>query len=280
MDRCAVFVDAGYLLAAGGDLCCGTTDRSEVSCNYETLVDFLVRAVSDDARMPVLRVYWYDAAPNALPLTDHQEIAQLANVKLRLGRLTGGKQKGVDSLIIRDLMTLARERAIATAYLISGDEDIREGVVAAQDMGVRVVLLGIPPASQRFNQARTLTREADQHVVLEAEMWTRHFSRIEIPPGPDEPPEDLISVAESKGREFGGGWAANATNDELLELLGRAPVIPRELDVQLLRSARESLGATVNEDEPRHAVRRGFWTALEDARNARLTPGAPTGEES
>ena len=160
MDRCAVFVDAGYLLAAGGDLCCGTTDRSEVSCNYETLVDFLVRAVSDDARMPVLRVYWYDAAPNALPLTDHQEIAQLANVKLRLGRLTGGKQKGVDSLIIRDLMTLARERAIATAYLISGDEDIREGVVAAQDMGVRVVLLGIPPASQRFNQARTYPARA------------------------------------------------------------------------------------------------------------------------
>ena len=59
--------------------------------------------------MPVLRVYWYDAAPNGIPLADHLLIAQLANVKLRLGRLSGGKQKGVDSLIVRDLMTLARD---------------------------------------------------------------------------------------------------------------------------------------------------------------------------
>jgi hypothetical protein len=75
----------------------------------------------------MLRVYWYDGAPDAIPLSDHLAIAKLTNVKLRLGRLTRGEQKGVDWLIIRDLMTLARERAIATALLVSGDEDLREG---------------------------------------------------------------------------------------------------------------------------------------------------------
>ena len=92
---------------------------------------------------PVLRSYWYDGACDAIPTLAQLSVAELANVKLRLGRLSGGKQKGVDALIYRDLMTLARERAIATAFLLAGDEDLREGVVAAGDMGVRVVVLGI-----------------------------------------------------------------------------------------------------------------------------------------
>lgn len=144
MDRCGVFVDAGHLLAQGGNLCCGTLRRKEILCHHANLVLALRQFVSDHCHLPVLRVYWYDAAANAVPTVDQHAIAELPHVKLRLGRLVEGKQKGVDSLIVRDLMTLARERAIATAYLLGGDEDLREGVVAAQEMGVRVVVLGIP----------------------------------------------------------------------------------------------------------------------------------------
>lgn len=46
----------------------------------------------------------------------------LPYVKVRLGRLIRGEQKGVDALIYRDLMTLARERAITCAYLLSGEQ--------------------------------------------------------------------------------------------------------------------------------------------------------------
>ena len=68
----------------------------------------------------------------------------MPNVKLRLGRINAkNQQKGVDALIYRDLTTLARERAICDAFLLAGDEDLREGVKAAQDMGVRVTLIGI-----------------------------------------------------------------------------------------------------------------------------------------
>jgi hypothetical protein len=91
MDRCAVFVDAGYLLAAGGTLCCGTKLRADLDCDYRAWTAALARAVADDAGMPVLRVYWYDAAPNGVPLADHLVIAELPDVKLRLGRLSGGK---------------------------------------------------------------------------------------------------------------------------------------------------------------------------------------------
>jgi NYN domain-containing protein len=81
-----------------------------------------------------------------------------------------------------DLITLARERAMSTAYLISGDEDIREGVAAAQQMGVRVVLVGIPGPWGDPHQADTLVREADECVVLDRQaMIEPHIKPRERP---------------------------------------------------------------------------------------------------
>ncbi len=179
MDRCAVFVDAGHLLAEGGKLCCGTGERKAFRCDYAGLTSALSRFASDHCRLPILRTYWYDAALDAIPTREHLGIAELAWVKLRLGRLVGARQKGVDSLIVRDLMTLARERAVATVFLLGGDEDLREGVLAAQEMGVLVVVVGIPTV-EHGNQAKSLIREADEHVVLETAFLAPFFSRVEV----------------------------------------------------------------------------------------------------
>jgi hypothetical protein len=111
VDRSAIFVDGGYVLAEGGSLCCGTKKRSAIVCNYPSLISALIQTVIQSQNgMPVLRLYWYDAARNAVPTFEHLSIAKLSNVKLRLGRLAGQHQKGTDALIFRDLMTLARER--------------------------------------------------------------------------------------------------------------------------------------------------------------------------
>lgn len=136
--------------------------------------------------LPPLRLYWYDAAPTALPLPEHEAIAELDNVKLRLGRLTHHGQKGVDSLIIRDLITLARERAIATAYVLGGDADLREGIAAAQELGVRVVVLGVEGSSR----AESLVHEADAHIELTASYLAPFFRSR---PRPD--PSDLRAGA-------------------------------------------------------------------------------------
>ena len=176
MDKSAIFVDAGYLLAAGGRLTCGTTSRAAFKCDYVGLTTKLASWVRahNGGQLTCLRTYWYDGATNAVPTPDHEQIGGLPYVKVRLGRLIRGEQKGVDALIYRDLMTLARERAISCAYLLSGDEDLREGVVAAQDMGVQVVLLGIPASTT--NQSAALIRESDEHVILPKEHWEEHFS--------------------------------------------------------------------------------------------------------
>lgn len=70
-----------------------------------------------------------------------------------------GQQKGVNSLIVTDLIELARQKAICDAVLISGDEDVRVGVQMARNYGVRVHLLGIEPS--RANQSQQFLHEAD-----------------------------------------------------------------------------------------------------------------------
>jgi hypothetical protein len=62
-------------------------------------------------------------------------------------------------MLVTDMAELARNRAMADAVLMSGDEDVRVGVVLAQQFGVRVHLIGIHPA--RSNQSRPLLQEAD-----------------------------------------------------------------------------------------------------------------------
>ena len=46
-----------------------------------------------------------------------------------------GRQKGVDSLIVTDLIELARNHAISDAVLLAGDEELRIGVQIAQSLG-------------------------------------------------------------------------------------------------------------------------------------------------
>lgn len=242
-------------------MCCGTKSRREIVCRYGDLIEAFVALVHDhNGEAQVLRTYWYDGARREIPTADHLQIASLPYVKLRLGRLSGGKQKGVDALIYRDLMTLARERAISVAYLLAGDEDLRLGVVEAQDLGVQVVLLGIP--STERNQSEELIREADEHVLLDREFLTPYFERR----GAAAPAEGEERSPDEVGVEFGRSWAEAATSDELHELLGQAPRIPPELDVQMLLAAEQELGTLREREDARRVLRRGFWRAVQSAR--------------
>lgn len=262
MDRCALFIDAGYLLAEGGSLCCGVKKRDRLECDYEGLVRDLRELAERTTGLQLLRCYWYDAAKDAVPSLDQLEIAGFESVKLRLGRLSGGKQKGVDSLLVRDVMTLARERAVATAVLLAGDEDLREGVVAAQDMGVRVVLVGVEPVREP-NQAPTLAREVDELVKLEKAYLAGHLSLLG-----EHPPEESLNPqarADAAGRAFAEAWTARATDEELLELAGQAPRVPRVLDAELLRSVEGQTGSLRSDQPAKRAVRAGFWDTIKHA---------------
>ena len=266
MDRCAVFVDAGYLLAEAGDLFFGTKSRSELNCAYPKLLSELERLACDHSQLPILRIYWYDGAYNGIPDDEQESIARLPNVKVHLGRIVGGEQKGVDALIYRDLMTLARERALATGYLLSGDEDLREGVIAAQDMGVRIILLGVP-SNRIGNQSDFLIQEADEHIILEKNILDSCFSKAPNlrPKEPVSRSKDPKKISQAKkfGREFAEAWVKSATDEQIHELhiqfQSHHRQIPSKIDRELIQRAEQTLGSLRSEDTIRNSLREGFW---------------------
>jgi uncharacterized LabA/DUF88 family protein len=163
MDRTAIFVDAGYLFAQGSTALKGSkVARTNLVLDATKALEALkaaARLKAPDSQL--LRVYWYDGATGGIrPTTDQAVVANLDDVKLRLGFVNHlGQQKGVDSLIVTDLIELARLKSISDAVLLSGDEDVRVGVQIAQSYGVRVHLLGIAPS--RGSQSHQLLQEAD-----------------------------------------------------------------------------------------------------------------------
>ncbi len=278
MDRFVVLVDAGYLYAAAGALCCGTTKRAKLHLDGEKLVRTLVDLGEKDSGQTHLRTYWYDGAPNAVPTREHQAIGALQGVKLRLGRLTKNGQKGVDSRIVRDLIVLSRNGAAQSIFLLSGDEDVREGVAEAQELGVSVALVGIEPVGGGHNQARTLVDEADDVMVLSRTECSRFIRQIDPTPPLDEGvPIEEATDGEVWGVEYGKAYAGNLGAGEIAKLLDSKPKIPHHVDGGLVKAAGKKFGAQL--DEPmRRAIRRGFWQGFSEVTGQE--PAAPTEPQS
>ena len=160
MDRVAVFVDAGYLFAQASVALAGKKlPRGRMLLDHERAVETLEAFGKRVSGVPLLRIYWYDGTSTG-PTAQHITLAHVAGLKMRLGFVNSvGEQKGVDSLIVTDMIALARNGAMTDAVLLSGDEDLRVGVQQAQEFGVRVHLLGIRPS--RGSQSLFLLQEAD-----------------------------------------------------------------------------------------------------------------------
>lgn len=166
MDRAVVFVDAGYVFAEGAKLIAGQKlPRAQLLLEYDVLLQLLADLTAGLSGLPLLRVYWYDGA-SAGPNPAQVALAYRPNVKLRLGGVDASGQEGVDQLLARDLSELSRNRAMADALLLSGDDDLRPAAELAQAHGVRLHLLGIAPA--RDNQAAGLAQTADTRRELTA----------------------------------------------------------------------------------------------------------------
>ncbi|WP_173531720.1 NYN domain-containing protein [Streptomyces europaeiscabiei] len=254
----AIFVDAGYLYAAVGRLVAGTEDA-------EGLIDALIdkaRTIFADSRL--LRVYWYDGARRRIHTAEQQSIAELPDVKVRLGNLNANnQQKGVDSLIRTDLESLARHRAISDAALIGGDEDLVSAVEAAQGYGARVHLWGIEAPEGR-NQADPLLWEVDSQRTFDLDFFKPYVSRratatYETPTGPRPPREDVRFV----GAQIAAKWLASRGREPLQELLHSHPYLPGSVDQDLLVEAEGLLQYSLRgQADLRRALRDGFWEHL------------------
>jgi uncharacterized LabA/DUF88 family protein len=198
VERALGMVDAGFLSRATG-----AALKLDVSSFDFEPIDvrnwFRYSAALIDREF--LRAYWYDGAyPPGSHLLGEQmkqfsELESAPGIQLRLGRLerrpnsqksairraveaAGGdwstfcenfdlrdelQQKGVDTLIVLDMVRLARDGAFQTLLLMSGDADLVEAVRTVQDAG-REVILGVPVGA---GVAPELRRVVDELVVIQ-----------------------------------------------------------------------------------------------------------------
>ena len=182
MDRCALFVDASYALAEGAQTVHGTRNRDSVSWDYPGLVKLLGSLSRDRTGLPLLRCYWYDTSADGNRAAEHDALADIPGVKLRLSKIRPNRKEGVEAEIRKDLTALARNHAVGDVVIVSAEEDLAPVIAEVQDLGIRAVLLTITAPDGSDVVSRALRQECDD--------------LIEVSGAHLRPYADLISGAE------------------------------------------------------------------------------------
>ncbi|MGW1071706.1 NYN domain-containing protein [Streptomyces sp. NPDC002537] len=184
MDRCVVLVDAGYLLGAAASLLAGEPARSRISVDHTILIQGLRERAEAETEQPLLRIYWFDGAPDRVPQPEHRRLRVMPRVTVRLGALTRSDgrwaQKGVDAAMHAELTELARNRACSDIVLVTGDGDLLPGLMSAKEHGVAVHLWAVQAADGDYNQSEDLVAEADERRVLDRAWITRAVRAKEL----------------------------------------------------------------------------------------------------
>lgn len=166
-------IDAGFVTRSAARWFAGAPARYVGT----ELVDWL-RITSKRLDLDFLRAYWYDGAyPHGDQNYENQrqyfaELEACPGIQLRLGHLEPRsfdfkpalraaakeigidypvlmqhfrperfyQQKGVDTLLVLDMIRLVQQKACATIVLMAGDRDLAEAVRAVQELGCTVVL--------------------------------------------------------------------------------------------------------------------------------------------
>ncbi|MEU5632548.1 NYN domain-containing protein [Streptomyces rishiriensis] len=256
MDRCIVLVDAGYLLGAAASLLAGEPSRSRITVDHAALVQGLREQAESETERPLLRIYWFDGAPDRVPQPEHRRLRVMPRVTVRLGALTRSDgrwaQKGVDAAMHAELTELARNRACSDVVLVTGDGDLLPGMMAAKEHGVAVHLWAVQAADGDYNQSEDLVAEADERRVLDRTWITKAVRAKELggicapPPAPRPeiaailsaplPDSGLAPTAERTPEETehpsGGGGSDNGSQERVPAPKG----VPTPKDLAALRA--------------------------------------------
>ncbi|MGW7260400.1 NYN domain-containing protein [Streptomyces sp. NPDC054834] len=256
MDRCIVLVDAGYLLGAAASLLAGEPSRSRITVDHTALIQALRERAEADTERPLLRIYWFDGAPDRVPQPEHRRLRVMPRVTVRLGALTRSDgrwaQKGVDAAMHAELTELARNGACSDVVLVTGDGDLLPGMMAAKEHGVAVHLWAVQAADGDYNQSEDLVAEADERRVLDRAWITQAVRAKELtgicapPPAPRPEiaailsaplPESALAAGPERPAEEGERTsAAPAAQNGAQERVPAAKGVPTPKDLAALRA--------------------------------------------
>jgi hypothetical protein len=193
VDRCALFVDAGYVLADGAMAVHGTRRAESVSWDYEGLLQLLSSLARERSGLPVLRCYWYEATVDGRRTAEQDALADVPGIKLRVAKIRPGRREGVETEIHRDLTTLARNNAISDALVVSAEEDLAQVIADVQDLGMRVTLVHIA-VDGNWTISRALRQESDDIIEISGD-HLRPYVDLVAGAEPAHPDEDADLAA-------------------------------------------------------------------------------------
>lgn len=160
----AIFVDGSYLHRAVKATC----HRADIN----------IQRFGEQLAMPrpLLRCYYYTApaisGPTSAQYEDRDKTWKAAQnmpyVTVGLGRVKGHppKEKGVDVLLVVDMMALAVLDAYRTAILVGGDEDFVSAVEFVKRQGKHVEVAGFSSSV-----SGKLRQQADRFIQLRGTMF-------------------------------------------------------------------------------------------------------------
>lgn len=250
MRRVAVFVDAGYFWVQATNIILGEkSQRNQLAIDYNSLhVELIKQTKEQFSDADLLRVYWYDGPGPDGKTPDHHSIEELNDFKLRLGTRNGvGAQKAVDGLIIADMISLAQSKAISDALLVSGDADLTPGVIAAQNLGIRVHLLSIGSlvATSPYLKSEVDYKHhwADDAVRSFATPLSQSHA---VPACSQKQSDDLTKRFQQVAKSVLSTFDKN-----IVAGLKQKDQIPREIDGKLLSEGKIVVGQSLTEDQKR-----------------------------
>jgi hypothetical protein len=205
VDRCALFVDAGYVLADGAMAVHGTRRGESVSWDYEGLLQLLSGLARERSGLPLLRCYWYETTVDGRRTAEQDALADLPGIKLRMAKIRPGRREGVETEIHRDLTTLARNNAVSDALVVSAEEDLAQVIADVQDLGIRVTLVHIAVAGN-WTISRALRQESDDIIEISGDHLRPYVELIAgaEPAHPDEDGELAATQPLANGRASAG----------------------------------------------------------------------------
>jgi len=207
VDRCALFVDASYVLADGAMAVHGTRRGESVSWDYEGLLQLLSGLARERTGLPLLRCYWYEATVDGRRSAEQDALADIPGIKLRVAKIRPGRREGVETEIHRDLTTLARNSAVSEALVISAEEDLAQVIADVQDLGMRVTLVHIA-VDGNWTISRSLRQESDDILEIGGDQLRPYVELIVgAEPAHSDEPDD---ADRAPGRTLANGHSAVA----------------------------------------------------------------------
>ena len=171
MNRYVVMVDAGYLLRQSIEIVSQRASKRRAELEISDPAGLVNCLVSKSTQLlslqekELLRVYWYDGVNAGGLTTQQRSLVEVDDVQFRAGTVNAAKQqKGVDSLIVTDLIELTSHHAMCDAILVTGDSDLAIGIEVAQRRGVRIAVLGVEDLALgvSHHQSFEITSRADR----------------------------------------------------------------------------------------------------------------------